>query len=402
MTKVCRFCGQETELVSSHIIPDFLFRYVKDKDGSIQRVNINSDNLSRKVKQGYFTDEKFLCRDCDNRIFSGWEVRASNFLRRSVYPVMEKVERQFGVKDVHNELITGLDYKQLKLFVLSVLWRAHHSEQAFFSKVDIGQHGPIIKEMLLRGDPGEQDLYEIAMLGIIDVTGKPFGLIVEPEVVENNGQHVCRFIMGSIAYLINLGGAFQVYQNFSLKSNGQLSLPLLSGVQSHNMLLALGLPKDMAEYFSFRIFSSKGDIVARAKEGHFDVVVNFCPCTGKRKGVSEDITSNFGTVDWENVSNNKDKLSRIYYKTVPLSTKHRKSFFLVEAYVRLDNRNARPFDLRAFVVCLAAINMEFKRLTVAMPKIWKGFTSWDFDNDRAISIIDRELTNCRVNIIEPN
>ena len=60
----------------------------------------------------------------------------------------------------------GLDYRKLRLFLLSVLWRSGVAKGNIGENVILGPHGGVIRAMLLNGDPGEPTLYPCMMMRI--------------------------------------------------------------------------------------------------------------------------------------------------------------------------------------------------------------------------------------------
>ena len=50
--------------------------------------------------------------------------------------------------------IADFDYARLKLFFISVLWRAHLSQDQFFDAVDLGPWQSTARQMIWEGDPG--------------------------------------------------------------------------------------------------------------------------------------------------------------------------------------------------------------------------------------------------------
>ena len=54
-------------------------------------------------------------------------------------------------------------YTKLKLFFLSVLWRAGASSQEFFKRVDLGPHFDTLRNRLLNADPGQPDEYAVVL-----------------------------------------------------------------------------------------------------------------------------------------------------------------------------------------------------------------------------------------------
>src|SRR3546814_7896147 len=62
--------------------------------------------------------------------------------------------------------VTGIDYAQFKLFLLSLLWRAGVAKGRYFERVTLGPHEERLRAMLHDGDPGPFDLYHCILWGL--------------------------------------------------------------------------------------------------------------------------------------------------------------------------------------------------------------------------------------------
>src|SRR3546814_6453061 len=62
--------------------------------------------------------------------------------------------------------VTGIDYAQFKLFLLSLLWRAGVAKGRYFERVTLGPHEERLRAMLHDGDPGPFDLYPCILWGL--------------------------------------------------------------------------------------------------------------------------------------------------------------------------------------------------------------------------------------------
>jgi len=102
MSGICKLCHQEKKLKESHIIPKFVFRWIKESGNGFMR---NGQNFNRRVQDGFKTP--FLCADCEDR-FSKYE---TYFATNIFYPVVNEKEDELEYTD------------QLYLFAISVLWR---------------------------------------------------------------------------------------------------------------------------------------------------------------------------------------------------------------------------------------------------------------------------------------
>jgi hypothetical protein len=150
----CQLCALPKKLVKSHVIPDNLNRVLRDVLGDDPNAPmLTIDKRTGKTKRypmGVY-DKQILCGECDGS-FSPWEEHARDvlFTKHSYTGVLYN-----GQGQPHCYTLLGADYTTLKLFVLSVVWRASISGNAFFGNVDLGQTiNDGLKTRLLAADPG--------------------------------------------------------------------------------------------------------------------------------------------------------------------------------------------------------------------------------------------------------
>lgn len=157
----CKLCLEEKELIKeSHLIPDFMYKFIKDVDNHMMSISGNQIEKAKKVYTGEF-ESNILCKNCDNAIIGSYESYASKIINYQT-----KIEGISATKFVdensnlkHAE-IKGLDYSKFKLFLLSLLWRASISSRDFFKNVKLdSKEEESLRQMLLNGDPGEPDDY---------------------------------------------------------------------------------------------------------------------------------------------------------------------------------------------------------------------------------------------------
>jgi hypothetical protein len=102
MKQSCKLCGEEGELKDSHIIPKFVFKWMKKTGGNFFRIVLNP-NL--RPQDGF--KQKLLCIKCEQR-FSHCE---KWFSENIFYPYLE----------TNNNVIHYTN--ELGKFIISVLWR---------------------------------------------------------------------------------------------------------------------------------------------------------------------------------------------------------------------------------------------------------------------------------------
>jgi len=146
MVGICKLCGASSKLRKSHILPEFCYQRLYDP---LHRYNIVSNDPSVQIgQQQKGLRERLLCQDCESK-FSRWETYSSSVLRGSVK----------GVRSGDSIFLEGLNYAHLKLFLLSLIWRAGVSTQRVFQETKLGEHEDIIRRMLLDERPGDPSTY---------------------------------------------------------------------------------------------------------------------------------------------------------------------------------------------------------------------------------------------------
>lgn len=190
----CKLCGEHRVLIKSHVIPKSFYRLNPyDRQPTRLLTNIPGRH-SQKVPIGVY-DPRLVCEECE-RLFSPWDDYAAD--------VLLKKGDQFETVSKENEVIAyklpAFDYLLLKLFFLSLLWRAAASTQPMFSKVDLGSREKILKEALREGDPGTEDFFGV-ILRRFDTT--ELG-ILDPHLERFSGVRFCLIYLGHIVAYIKV------------------------------------------------------------------------------------------------------------------------------------------------------------------------------------------------------
>jgi hypothetical protein len=95
--------------------------------------------------------------------------------------------------------IDSFDYEKLKLFFISVLWRASISSHYFFKRVKLGPYESVARKMILENEPGSAEDFSvvIAKFSEPNVTG-----ILDPHKDKYDGVNFYRFYMtGFVIYV---------------------------------------------------------------------------------------------------------------------------------------------------------------------------------------------------------
>lgn len=127
---ICRGCNLERKPIKMHIIPESFFREIKADDSQL-RMYTNAEGKHNKRSPIGVYDEKVLCADCEKK-FQIYDAYADKLLIKSEPTEEIYIGKKAGF------LLKNIDLKLLKLFFMSILWRASISKQDFYAKINLG------------------------------------------------------------------------------------------------------------------------------------------------------------------------------------------------------------------------------------------------------------------------
>lgn len=144
-----------------------------------------------------------LCNDCDNKLIGGYEDYAAKAifggqLPENEKPILTLYRNQHGVEFSGCQ---NLSYTKFKLFLLSILWRASISSRQLFNQINLGPHSEIIRQMILKGNPGEVSDYPIFVMTYVNDKNMPNDVILPPQRRRmSEGHRTYVFPIGGFIY----------------------------------------------------------------------------------------------------------------------------------------------------------------------------------------------------------
>lgn len=185
----CALCLQDRKLCNSHIVPDFMFRKLQGADRAFYRLSTKAG----KPKKFFKTfAEKLLCVECEQK-FSKWEDYGKRFLNSEI-----PLEGRHISKNATH--LHGADYAQLKLFLMSLLWRFGVARNPDFAGCDLGPHKERLRQLLLTSDPAEPWRYGCHITGVL-VDGEHLqDMILPPSPIRMNGRRCYRLAIGGFVF----------------------------------------------------------------------------------------------------------------------------------------------------------------------------------------------------------
>lgn len=148
--QVCKLCDQNRALVRAHIIPDAFNRALRGAGDAPPVMLSTSPEHHPKRRPGGHYDENLVCDACEQR-FGPWDAYGTDFfLNRLLTEGQPWIENG----EVLAYQFENVDYTQLKLFAISLLWRASATTNEFFRRVKIGPYEEAARQMILNETAG--------------------------------------------------------------------------------------------------------------------------------------------------------------------------------------------------------------------------------------------------------
>ena len=153
----CKLCKENSDFVDAHILPKSFYKSMGGMGVPIARSDAEGSIPKRRPIGAY--DSKLVCSRCE-KLFGDWDSHANKVLNNEVPEESYLVEG--GNKYAY--LIKDFDYAKLKLFFISLLWRAHSTTRDEFSKVDIGDKFCALAEnMIVNSCPGLPEDFSVVI-----------------------------------------------------------------------------------------------------------------------------------------------------------------------------------------------------------------------------------------------
>ena len=190
--KHCLLCGKNKRLVKAHIIPRGFWTSIKIDE---KAARVYFKERKSKQSQSGIHDTNILCEDCDGKILGKWDKYAQELL-------LQKLE---SYASIYEKVITvgEFDYSKLKLFFMSVLWRASVTSDRFFEKVSLNSWESKLRQMILQEIPGNVDDFSVLITRYWGLEAK---CMPEPRrcKAKSNGLNFYEFRLANYDFLIKV------------------------------------------------------------------------------------------------------------------------------------------------------------------------------------------------------
>lgn len=198
-----------------------------------QKIIHGKPDNNRYLNTGDY-DNSLLCDLCENHI-SSFETYGRNlFYGHS----SNKFNASFS-NDGRFISLEDLDYKKLKLFFISILWKNSVSKREFYKTVSLGKkHNEEMRKMILNSQPLEDFKYPIYVVKLTD-KDKVSNFISGFNKLRQDGIHSYLLLIDGYLfwYKISSHKPTEFDIKFRIKSDGSLIIPIVPPNKSFDFVM---------------------------------------------------------------------------------------------------------------------------------------------------------------------
>ncbi|WP_286261992.1 hypothetical protein [Thalassotalea atypica] len=217
----CKGCGENKKLIKAHIIPKSFYM---DLRANANHLNIVPSNVGERQSRSNIGDydTNILCKDCDT-IMEKYDDYGKKLLldQRDSFIEHERNGQLLGW-EVHN-----FDYLKLKLFFLSILWRASISSRPFFRRVSLAQYEDKLKELIWNEQDDDNHTFGCVVAKFLpaNIEGVEKS-ILDPDKTTLEGRNYYRFYFGGYNIWIRVDerGVPAQFKHAEIKNGGSLKV----------------------------------------------------------------------------------------------------------------------------------------------------------------------------------
>lgn len=193
---LCSLCGCDKKLINAHVIPRSFHEPMKQGGQTPIIITSRPGEYPKRSHIGVY-DKEIVCKNCE-ATFSPWDDYGNKFLTQELDEARYIVGN--GERLAYNFGQCNYDY--LKLFFLSVLWRAGVSKHQLFSKVQLGPYEKKLRQVILAKEAGGVADFSVA-LSKFDAPANKTG-ILNPDRTEYDGVNHYRLYLGGYMAIIKV------------------------------------------------------------------------------------------------------------------------------------------------------------------------------------------------------
>lgn len=197
----CKLCLRERDLKRSHIIPEFMYSGIYDKDPKrFYEIKIEDEEAKSRIEQKG-KREFLLCGECESKLSKYEKYADENLYGKNKNGEATLVNRSMSPDGrVFLYEFEGFDYASMKLFLDSLIWRLMVSQTICTPSYD-----PCLKEKLRQSlfneTPLEEDEFPCLIHSIMTAPGKILkGFILSPIEKKHGERTILSVLIDGFEY----------------------------------------------------------------------------------------------------------------------------------------------------------------------------------------------------------
>ena len=214
----CRLCSTQGQLEHSHVISRLMFRPMSHLKGGTP---IRFDPVGGTTRPGHLK-EYMLCEKCEDQ-FGRYENVAAPFLTD-----LNEIQQNSSVKRICK---ASLDYHNIKLFFLSLLWRCAVSQDPIAKGISLGVRLQSLSNLLQSNRPGSEKEFPIVLRVLDESSEAKNAVLIVPIQMRNNMRRGYAMVGNGveISWVTDSRGVSQQSQPFILHQNGSWVIEVVPG-----------------------------------------------------------------------------------------------------------------------------------------------------------------------------
>jgi len=204
----------------------------------------NTENVHPKRSPIGFYDKNILCKECDAKL-GVWDEYAQKLLLHS----FNEDHAVYNGKDKVYYTIKDFDYNLLKLFFISMLWRASITGHECFKRISTGPFEKILRNLILSDSSGEEDEFPVTLAKF---SNPDFKFILDPHKDKFDHINYCRFYLtGFVAYIkVDKRKSVGMHEMFKIKKDKPILIILRDLHGSKDGDVMKGIAAKNGKYFN--------------------------------------------------------------------------------------------------------------------------------------------------------
>ena len=217
----CRLCQNLGGLIHSHVISRLMFRPMGQLG---QQTPLRFDPVGGTDRPGHLK-EYMLCERCEIQ-FSRYERIAGQF-----FADLNGLQLPPDLKPVFQ---LSLDYGNIKLFFLSLIWRCAVCEDPITGKIGLGERLAYLTDLLRTSNPGTENEFPIILRMLAESPEAKHAVLTVPVPMRNAKRRGFAMIGNGveISWITDKRGASHECVAYILRQDGSWQIDVVRGFHS--------------------------------------------------------------------------------------------------------------------------------------------------------------------------